>query len=57
MVDGDRLSSDWNRYISGIEALDRRQTVVGNLTDLGGGATLAEVIAQVNLITAALREE
>ena len=57
MTSQDKPTRDWVPYLSGIEAMSSRAEVAGALTDLPGGATLADVITQVNAITAALRGE
>lgn len=53
----DKPTRDWVPYLSGIEALSAQQSTVGDLTDLSGGATLADVITRINAIQAALRGE
>jgi len=38
-----------------LDATDRRQVAMGQIDDLSGGATLADVIAKVNAILATQR--
>lgn len=50
-----RASRDWLPYLAGIEVIARRTDATGALADLGGGATLADVITRINAIQALLR--
>ena len=52
-----RASREWRGYLSGIETIGSRVSVAGALDDLAGAATLADVITQLNALTAALRGE
>lgn len=50
---GGRVTPEWQRYLGGIQDVSGRVAVP--VDDLAGAATLADVIAKVNELLAAMR--
>jgi hypothetical protein len=53
LIGSDHPRQEWTKYFAGIEEMSVRTSV--NVADLAGGATLADVIAKVNELLAAMQ--